>query len=59
LTWRNAQIAITEDVATGMEMANHCSHVIGGSMAPSAIRFCGDEMGEAWPPMLDAKAIAI
>jgi len=40
-------------------MANHCSHVIGGSMAPSAIRFCGDEMGEAWPPMLDAKAIAI
>jgi len=52
-------MATTETVATGSEMANHCSHDKGGSMAARPIRFCGDEMGEACPPMLDAKAMAI
>jgi len=28
-------------------------------MAWRAIRFCGDEIGELWPPILAASAIAI
>ena len=52
-------MATTETVATGREMANHCSHDKGGSMAARPMRFWGDEMGEACPPMLDARAIAI
>jgi hypothetical protein len=38
---------MTERDETGMEMANHSSHDKGGSMAPRAMRFCGEEMGEA------------
>ena len=49
----------TEVEETGMEIANHCSQDRGGLIEPSAIKFCGDEMGEACPPMLDARAMAI
>ena len=28
-------------------------------MALSAMRFCGEEMGELWPPMLAASAMPI
>lgn len=43
--------------ATGMETANHPSQEIGGFIYSRAIKFWGDEIGEAIPPMLDAKAI--
>lgn len=42
---------------TGMATANQESHPRGGSMYSSAIRFCGDEIGEDWPPMFDARAM--
>jgi hypothetical protein len=52
-------MARIERVATGMEIANHANHDRGGFIAPRAIKFWGDEIGEANPPMLDARAIAI
>jgi hypothetical protein len=52
-------MATTLVEATGSEMANQLSQEMGGSIAPRAIKFCGEEMGEAWPPILDASAIAI
>ena len=48
-----------EQDATGREMANHCSQSRAGSMAWRAMRFWGEEMGEACPPMLEARAMAI
>lgn len=42
---------------TGIETANQPNHEIGGFMYSSAMRFCGDEIGEAIPPMFDARAI--
>ena len=52
-------MARTDREDTGMEMANHCSQDKGGDMSPRAMRFWGDEMGDAWPPMLAARAMAI
>lgn len=52
-------MAKTDREDTGMEMANHWSHDRGGVISPKAMRFCGDEMGDAWPPMLAASAMAI
>lgn len=46
-------------MAVGREMANHDNQDRGGFIDPSAIRFCGEEIGEACPPMLEASAIAI
>lgn len=43
--------------ATGMDTANQPSQEMGGFMYSRAMRFCGDEMGDAIPPMLDARAI--
>ena len=40
-------MAKTEVVATGIEMANQASHEMGGSIEPRAIKFWGDEMGDA------------
>jgi len=40
-------MAMIEEVETGMEMANQEAQEMGGSMAPSAIRFWGEEIGEA------------
>ena len=45
--WRYDQMATTDTVATGSEMANHCNHERGGSMAARPIKFWGEEMGEA------------
>lgn len=52
-------MAMIDTVATGSDIANHCSQESGTSMLPSAIRFCGEDIGEAWPPIFAAKAIAI
>jgi len=43
---------------TGSATANHCPQDTGGSMYFMVMRFCGEEMGELWPPMLAANAIA-
>ena len=48
-----------DSVATGMEIANHSSQDKGGFIDPKAIKFWGDEIGEARPPIFDARAIAI
>lgn len=48
-----------DNVATGMEIANHSSQDKGGFIDPKAIKFWGDEIGEARPPIFDARAIAI
>ena len=51
---------ITMDMAdTGRATANQLAQSNGGSMACSAIRFCGEEIGELWPPMLAANAMDI
>ena len=52
-------MARTDRDDTGMEMANHWSQDKGGDMSPRAMRFWGDEMGDACPPMLAARAMAI
>ena len=41
-----------------MATANHEAQSIWGSMACMAMRFCGEEMGEDWPPMFAARAMA-
>lgn len=43
---------------TGRETANHPSQSTGGSISASAIKFCGEEIGELWPPIFAARAIA-
>jgi hypothetical protein len=52
-------MASMDSVATGIEIANHSNQDRGGFIDPRAIRFWGEEIGEASPPMLDARAIAI
>lgn len=52
-----SQIKTTVRAETGIATANHDSHDRGGSMYSKAIRFCGEEMGDDWPPMLDARAM--
>jgi hypothetical protein len=46
-----------EMAETGRETANHCSQSMGFFMADRAMRFCGELIGEAWPPMFAASAI--
>ena len=46
-----------ESAETGSETANHEPQSSGGSIAASAIRFCGDEIGELCPPMFAASAM--
>lgn len=43
---------------TGSAIMNQRPQSSGGSIACSAIRFWGDEIGDDWPPMLAASAIA-
>ena len=57
-TSSSSHIRIIEIPATGRATPNHCAQLTAGSMAPIAIRFCGDEMGEHCPPILAASAIA-
>ena len=47
-----------ETADTGKATANHPSQSIGGSISARAIKFCGEEMGELWPPIFAARAIA-
>lgn len=42
---------------TGSAMKNHTPHDGSGAIFWRAIRFCGEAMGDAAPPMLDARAI--
>ena len=55
---RSSQIRKIEIPDTGRATKNHCAQLTWGSMAASAIRFCGDEIGELCPPILAASAIA-
>ena len=43
--------------ATGIEPANQPNQEIGGFMYSRAMRFWGEEIGEAIPPMFEARAI--
>jgi hypothetical protein len=47
-----------EIAETGSETANQLAQSSDGSIAWSAIRFCGEEIGELWPPIFAARAIA-
>ena len=42
---------------TGIETRNHLPQSNCGFIAPKAIRFCGDEMGDERPPMFALRAI--
>lgn len=52
------QIKTIETAETGRATANHDAQSSAGSIFWSAIRFCGDEMGELCPPIFAANAIA-
>ena len=56
---RSNQMRTIEMDDTGIETANHLDQSSLGSISASAIRFCGEEMGDAWPPMFAARAMAI
>lgn len=58
-TMSKSQIRKFEIIPTGSETANHCNQSNLGSIFWMAMRFWGEDMGEACPPMLAAKAIAI
>ena len=47
-----------ETADTGKATANHLSQSMGGSISLRAIKFCGEEIGELWPPIFAARAIA-
>ena len=55
---RSSQMRKIEIPDTGRATINHCIQLTWGSMACSAIKFCGDEIGELCPPILAASAIA-
>ena len=55
---RSNQMSTIEMAETGSATMNHVDQSMGGSIAPIAMRFWGDEMGELWPPMFAARAIA-
>lgn len=58
-TRRSHQIKTIETAETGRATANHDAQLtLGSDISASAIRFCGDDMGELCPPMLAAKAMA-
>lgn len=54
---RRSQISRIEIMQTGRAMKNQTPQPGSGSMTWSAIRFWGDAIGEAAPPMLAARAI--
>jgi hypothetical protein len=47
-----------EMAETGKATTNHLAQSSGGSIAWRAMRFCGEDMGELWPPILAARAMA-
>jgi hypothetical protein len=54
---KNTQISRIEMMHTGSATKNHTPHDGSGCMFCKAIRFCGDAMGDAAPPMLDESAM--
>ena len=52
-----SQIMKLPTMHRGTATINHCAHDGGGDMFWMAMMFCGDEMGDAMPPKLEAKAI--
>ena len=55
---RRPQMRMMEMKETGRATPNHDPHPIGDSISPIAIRFWGEEIGELWPPILAARAMA-
>lgn len=47
-----------EMIETGSATANQRAQSNLGSIASRAIKFCGEEIGELWPPMFAASAMA-
>lgn len=58
ITSNSSQMSTMEIMDTGSATANQLAQSSLGSIAARAIRFCGDDIGELWPPMLAAKAMA-
>lgn len=54
---KKIQMSNNDKTQTGNAMTNHWPHEGCGSMAPMAIMFWGEAIGEAIPPTLDARAI--
>ncbi len=54
---RSSQISRIEMMQTGSATKNHAPHPGSGRMFCRAIMFCGEAIGEAAPPMLDARAM--
>lgn len=44
-------------IQTGIAIMNHSGQVGGGFIMPTAMMFCGDEIGDAIPPTFAARAI--
>ena len=57
-TRRKSQMTRIEMAETGSATANQLPQSRGGSIACSAMRFCGEDMGELCPPIFAASAIA-
>lgn len=53
-----SQMRMMETAETGNDTTNHWPQSKGSSISSRAIRFWGDEIGELWPPIFAAKAIA-
>lgn len=54
---RRSQISRTEMMQMGRATKNHAPQPGSGRMFSSAMIFCGEAMGDAAPPMLEARAI--
>ena len=57
VTRRRAQIRRMEMIQTGRAMKNQMPQLGWGRMFWRAMMFCGEAMGEAAPPMLEARAM--
>ena len=57
VTRRRTQIRRMEMTQTGMATKNHMPQLGCGRIFCRAIMFCGEAIGEAAPPMLEANAI--
>lgn len=55
----SSQMSTTEMPETGSATANQLAQSSCGSISCSAMRFCGEEMGELCPPILAARAMPI
>lgn len=57
VTRSRTQMRRIDIMQTGRAMKNHSPHEGSGNMFSSAIRFCGDAIGDAAPPMLEDRAM--